>query len=44
MAGSIRLVRAPNTWELRVYLGRDSEEKVRHVHRRFRVTRMAAER
>lgn len=44
MAGSIRLVRAPDTWELRVYLGRDSEEKVRHVHRRFRGTRKAAER
>jgi hypothetical protein len=44
MAGSIRLVRAPDTWELRVYLGRDSEKKVRHVHRRFRGTRKAAER
>ena len=28
MAGSIRLVSQPDTWELRVYVGRDSENRV----------------
>ncbi|MGH9097579.1 MAG: tyrosine-type recombinase/integrase, partial [Acidimicrobiales bacterium] len=32
------------TWELRVYLGRDSENRVRHLHRRFQGSRRAAER
>ena|ERR1035441_10336044 len=44
MAGSMRLVGDPDTWELRVYVGRDSEGRVRHLHRRFRGTRRAAER
>jgi integrase len=44
MAGSIRLVSEPDTWELRVYLGRDSENRVRHLHRRFHGSRRAAER
>ncbi len=44
MAGSIRLVSEPDTWELRVYLGRDSEHRVRHLHRRFHGSRRAAER
>jgi len=42
MAGSMRLVGDPDVWELRVYVGRDSEGRVRHVHRRFRGTREAA--
>ena len=44
MAGSMRLVGDPDVWELRVYVGRDSEGRVRHVHRRFRGARRAAER
>jgi integrase len=40
----MRLVGDPDTWELRVYVGRDSEGRVRHLHRRFRGTRRAAER
>jgi hypothetical protein len=35
MAGSLRLVRGSDTWELRIYLGRDSEGRVRHLHRTF---------
>lgn len=34
----------PDRWELRVYLGRDSENRVRHLHRRFRGSKRAAER
>lgn len=44
MAGSMRLVGDTDTWELRVYLGRDSEGRVRHLHRRFGGNRRAAER
>lgn len=36
MAGSIRQVAGKaDTWELRVYLGRDAEGRVRHKHARF---------
>lgn len=45
MAGSLRQVAGkPNTWELRVYLGRDAEGRVRHRHARFQGTRRQAER
>ncbi len=44
MAGSLRLVRGSDTWEMRIYLGRDSEGRVRHLHRTFQGTRRAAER
>ena len=44
MAGGMRLVGDPDVWELRVYVGRDSEGRVRVVHRRFRGARRAAER
>ncbi len=44
MAGSIRLVRGKDVWELRVFAGRDSSGKVRHVHLKFRGSRRAAER
>lgn len=44
MAGSMRLVAGKDVWELRVYLGRDSEGRVRHLHRRFRGSKRAAER
>jgi integrase len=43
MAGSIRLVAKPNTWELRAYAGRDAKGRVQHVHRRFQGTKRAAE-
>ncbi|MGH8980696.1 MAG: tyrosine-type recombinase/integrase [Acidimicrobiales bacterium] len=45
MAGSLRAVPGrPNTWELRVYLGRDAGGRVRHRHARFVGSRRAAER
>lgn len=45
MAGSIREVpRRPGTFELRVYLGRDSNGKVRHKHATVTGTRRQAER
>ena len=44
MAGSMRLVANPDTWELRVYLGRDSSGKVKHRYLRFRGSKRQAER
>lgn len=44
MAGSLRLVRGNDIWELRVYLGRDSRGRVRHLNRTFQGSRRAAER
>jgi integrase len=45
MAGSLRAVAGkPNTWELRVYLGRDAEGRTRHKHARFHGTKREAER
>ena len=45
MAGSLRQVPGKaGTWELRVYLGRDTEGRVRHRHARFQGSRRAAER
>src|SRR5580700_5770761 len=44
MAGSIRLKREPDTWELRVFVGRDSEGRIRHLQRTFQGSRRAAER
>ena len=45
MAGSLRQVAGKaNTWELRVYLGRDAEGRVRHRHARFQGSRRQAER
>ena len=45
MAGSLRPITGKeNTWELRVYLGRDSEGRVRHRHSRFHGTKRQAER
>jgi len=43
MAGSMRLVRGRDTWELRVYAGRDQQGRVRHIHRTFRGTKRAAQ-
>jgi len=43
VAGSMRQV-GRDTWELRVYLGRDSEGRVHHRHARFRGSRRQAER
>jgi hypothetical protein len=42
MAGSMRLVRR-DTWELRVYAGRDQSGRVRHLHRTFRGTKRSAQ-
>jgi len=44
MAGSMRLVAQPDTWELRVFIGRDSLGKIKHRYVRFRGTRRQAER
>jgi len=45
MAGSLRQVAGKeSTWELRVYIGRDSNGRVRHQHARFEGSRRAAER
>ena len=45
MAGSLRLVPGrTDVWELRIYLGRDSEGRVRHRHTRFTGSRRQAER
>jgi integrase len=35
MAGSLRLVREPDVWELRVYVGRDVSGRIKHRHARF---------
>jgi len=45
VAGSIRqrLDRGPNTWQLRVYVGRDSSGRVRHQSCYFQGTKRAAE-
>lgn len=40
----MRLVADRNTWELRVFLGRDTNGHVRHRHLRFRGTKRQAER
>lgn len=44
MAGSIRLVAAPDTWELRVFKGRDSAGRVKHRYQRFQGSKRQAER
>ncbi len=45
MAGSLREVTGKaGTWQLRVYLGRDAEGRVRHRHVTFKGPRRAAER
>jgi hypothetical protein len=43
MAGSLRLIRDADVWELRVFVGRDSQGRVRHMQRSFRGSRRAAE-
>lgn len=45
MAGSIRrrLDRGPDTWQLRVYLGRDSSGRIRHRSHTFQGSKRAAE-
>jgi len=45
LAGSLRAVEGrPGTWQLRVYLGRDAEGRVRHRHVTFKGSRRQAER
>ena len=45
MAGSIRKRpdRGPNTWQLRVYVGRDSNGRIRHRSHTFQGSKRAAE-
>ncbi len=42
MAGSLRLVTKPDTWELRVYVGRDANGRVKHRYQRFQGPKRAA--
>ena len=42
--GSMRLRTPPDTWELRLYLGRDTTGRVRHKHTTFVGSKRAAER
>jgi integrase len=45
LAGSLRALEGrPGTWQLRVYLGRDAEGRVRHRHVTFKGSRRQAER
>jgi integrase len=44
MPGSKRLMSGKDTWQLRVYLGRDSNGRVKHLHRTFRGSGRAADR
>ncbi|WP_298443211.1 site-specific integrase [Ferrimicrobium sp.] len=44
MAGSIRLRRPPNVWELRIFIGRDDNGKVRHRYSTFVGAKRDAER
>ncbi|KJE77170.1 hypothetical protein [Ferrimicrobium acidiphilum] len=44
MAGSIRLRRQPNVWELRVFVGRDANGKVKHRYSTFIGSKRDAER
>jgi hypothetical protein len=43
VAGSLRLVRAPNVYELRVYVGRDRSGRVKHRYERFAGSKRAAQ-
>ncbi len=38
----MRLVKAPGTWELRVYIGRDAKGRVKHRYLRFHGTKREA--
>jgi len=44
VSGSKRLIRGKDTWQLRVYIGRDSNGRVRHLHRNFQGSARAADR
>ncbi len=44
MPGSKRPMSAKDTWQLRVYIGRDSNGRVKHLHRTFRGSERAADR
>lgn len=44
MAGSMRLVRAPDTWELRAFVGRDANGRIRHRYATVRGSKRVAER
>jgi len=44
VAGSLRIVKAPDVYELRVYVGRDSFGRVKHRHERFTGNKRSAQR
>jgi integrase len=44
VAGSMRLIRGKDVWELRAYLGRDSAGRVRHRYATFQGSRREADR
>jgi integrase len=44
VAGSLRLVKAPDVYELRVYVGRDQSGRVKHRYERFSGNKRAAQR
>ena len=44
MAGSLRLVKAPDVYELRVYVGRDRSGRVKHRYERFIGNKRSAQR
>jgi len=44
VAGSLRLVKAPDVYELRVYVGRDLSGRVRHRYERFTGNKRGAQR
>ncbi len=44
MAGSLRLVKAPDVYELRVYVGRDRSGRVKHRYERFTGNKRSAQR
>jgi len=43
MAGSIRLKREPDIWELRIFIRRDNQGRIRHRQFTFKGTRRKAE-
>ncbi len=44
MAGSLGLVKAPDVYELRVYVGRDPSGRVKHRYERFTGNKRSAQR
>lgn len=44
MAGSVRKIRDPDVWQLRIFIGRDPAGKVIHTHQVFHGSKRSAER